>query len=614
MPAAPWGVPRAAQARPFARSEDSWRPPTGTTPRRDAARLGHRDRLRTGLRRPLGGPLARVRPAAVGEEAAGRDLAAHRYGRGIGRDRQERARARLAGALRLHGGRREARSTRARPARDAGAVRGVRGELEGRRGRREGGAQVAPGHRLDASRCARRRVGRHARDRVGARGPRARRAARDASARAHAWDRREVEGAGYPRNVGPAAGRVHRVDRPAHVRRQLDARADRVGGRGRRARQGGAARGADRHRAARRGRAGRDLGHALRLRSRAHAGRAARAHRVSGLERPARRARGPRVPRRRQRALQPAGPARRGVARVPRRGAASRCVPLRPRGPRLGADVRAGARRRAQGAHGRHAGVSRRPTGLKPSLRLSSGRRRRTISPVRWNVRESRGRPGGRDAMRARGIAVSLLLLVTISAAPARSETTLNVASPTLSTTPSAILLVGRDAAGNPDPSGEFVVEIRNLANQPMSGALVQVYLGDCTAVRIASSGYPEGTTATCGADLNRLVRLTDANGRATFTVPGTAVPGARQDPSCVQIFANGVPLNMSVHVATADLDGSSGVGANDIAQWLVAYGAADPSLGDLDGNGSLGANDLSIMLVLFGSGLDVATPSPLCP
>src|SRR5262245_17491549 len=181
--------------------------------------------------------------------------------------------------------------------------------------------------------------------------------------------------------------------------------------------------------------------------------------------------------------------------------------------------------------------------------------------------------------MKARGMAVSLLLLLT--AVPARSNETLNLPSAALSSVPSAVLLVGRDASGDLDPAGRFTVEVHNLVDQPMPGVVVVISFLDCGATRMAASGYPDGISANC-APSARLVRMTtDANGRATFIVPGGGA-GATQALNCARIFANGTLMG-EVHVATADLDGSGGVGANDISLWLAAFGAQDVSLADLD-------------------------------
>jgi len=149
-------------------------PPPGTAPRRDAARFSDRGRVRTGSWRSARGPLARVRPPVVGEAPARGDRAAHRHRSAVRGDRPGRARAHRAGALRVHGRRGKARRARARPAGDAGAMRGVRGESQGRGGSGPGGTAVPTPGGLHAPRRARRRLGRHARPRLRARRARAR--------------------------------------------------------------------------------------------------------------------------------------------------------------------------------------------------------------------------------------------------------------------------------------------------------------------------------------------------------------------------------------------------------------------------------------------------------
>jgi len=208
---------------------------------------------------------------------------------------------------------------------------------------------------------------------------------------------------------------------------------------------------------------------------------------------------------------------------------------------------------------------------------------------------------------------MTVCVLLLLVAAPARSNETLNVPSPANSSVPSAVWFVGRDGSGDPDPAGQFTIEVRNLANQPMPNAVVVISFEDCGAVSMAASGYPVGITADCAPGARLVREATDANGRATFILPGAALQGGTQSAACALIFANGTPMGQ-LHVATADLDGSGGVGANDVSLWFGAFGRNDASVGDLDASGSIDANDLSILFGIFGSGRQVATAGPLCP
>jgi hypothetical protein len=104
--------------------------------------------------------------------------------------------------------------------------------------------------------------------------------------------------------------------------------------------------------------------------------------------------------------------------------------------------------------------------------------------------------------------------------------------------------------------------------------------------------------------------KLTDASGRATFTILGgsngagnalTLLGGGR-------IYANGVLLSAPI-VAAYDLDGSGDIGANDLSAWLTDFGSGNPfGRSDYDASGEVGANDLSFWLSAYGAGRSTDT------
>ena len=181
------------------------------------------------------------------------------------------------------------------------------------------------------------------------------------------------------------------------------------------------------------------------------------------------------------------------------------------------------------------------------------------------------------------------------------------------STVPPMLRLVSVDGLGTPSPSGRYRVVVRDFFNNPIQGSLVILEFLNCSGVVFASSGYPAGITADCRPTHRTVRRITNAQGEADFVVPGTAVPGQGNSTQCLKVYAEGTWL-ADVSVSTADLSGADGVGANDLSLWLQAFAIGDASLADLDGSGGVGANDLSEWLSIFGSGLELATPSALCP
>ncbi len=75
---------------------------------------------------------------------------------------------------------------------------------------------------------------------------------------------------------------------------------------------------------------------------------------------------------------------------------------------------------------------------------------------------------------------------------------------------------------------------------------------------------------------------------------------------SCAHISVDGVQLP-DARVVTFDLDGTGGMGANDLAIFLSDMGTTNvlgqsPARSDFDCSGSVGANDLSLWLTAYGS------------
>ena len=201
--------------------------------------------------------------------------------------------------------------------------------------------------------------------------------------------------------------------------------------------------------------------------------------------------------------------------------------------------------------------------------------------------------------------------LLTAAGLLAATAAMAGVPSAANSTTPSCISLVG-NTSGVPDAVGTFTVIVRDLANNPLSGASVVVDISGCSELAICDDQLDANALVTCGSKTTR--KFTDGLGSVTFTVLG----GGDGTPAATllnggRIYANGT-LIKSPTVAAYDLDGSSGVGANDLSAWLTDFGLGNPyGRSDYDCSGSVGANDLSFWLTEFGNGTSAASCAVNC-
>jgi hypothetical protein len=206
-------------------------------------------------------------------------------------------------------------------------------------------------------------------------------------------------------------------------------------------------------------------------------------------------------------------------------------------------------------------------------------------------------------------------MLLTAAGCLIASAAMAGVPSPGNSTVPPCISLVG-SLAGAPDAVGTFTVTVRDLANNPLNGASVVVDLSGCTDLAICSDQLDAGALVNCAAKTTR--KFTNLAGQVSFIVLGgsngsgnatTLLGGAK-------IYANGTLIG-SPTAAAFDLDGSNGVGINDLSVWLTDFGTlGNPAFGrsDFDCSGSVGINDLSVWLTEFGNGTSAASCAISCP
>ena len=148
-----------------------------------------------------------------------------------------------------------------------------------------------------------------------------------------------------------------------------------------------------------------------------------------------------------------------------------------------------------------------------------------------------------------------------------------------------------------------------------MSGAIVHLSSSpDGSAARLGRDTDPEPAYQDCPEQSVRF--MTDVNGVCRVALSGTValselLAGAT---STVRIYADGV-LFGDVPVVCYDLDGSGGVGAGDLSNWMHLFGAGtNPSVADYNGDGSVGADDLSLWFAVFGSGAQAVSATPPCP
>ena len=204
--------------------------------------------------------------------------------------------------------------------------------------------------------------------------------------------------------------------------------------------------------------------------------------------------------------------------------------------------------------------------------------------------------------------------LLTAAGLLVASAAMAGVPSPGNSTTPACITLVG-NLAGVPDAAaGQFTVIVRDLANNPLNGASVVIDLSNATDIAICDNQLDVNALVNCAAKTVR--KFTDITGTVQFTVLGGS-NGAGNAVTLLnggRIYANGV-LIASPTAAAYDLDGSSGVGANDLSAWLTDFGLGNPyGRSDYDCSGTVGANDLSFWLTEFGLGTSAASCAVDCP
>ncbi len=180
-------------------------------------------------------------------------------------------------------------------------------------------------------------------------------------------------------------------------------------------------------------------------------------------------------------------------------------------------------------------------------------------------------------------------------------------------TVPPCITLVGSDGVAA-SASGAFIVTVRDLANYPVPGVHVTFEVSSAFDLRLCAAQLDTNMVLNCGA--LSVTSVSDALGIARFTVMGGGVGlvGSGSLGNAGRVYANGI-LVASPSVSTYDLDGVSGVGANDLSLWLTDFGTGEPfGRSDYDCSGGVGSNDLSFWLSAFGSRTQTVSCGASCP
>jgi hypothetical protein len=195
-------------------------------------------------------------------------------------------------------------------------------------------------------------------------------------------------------------------------------------------------------------------------------------------------------------------------------------------------------------------------------------------------------------------------------------EALADVPSPSTSSVPDLLTLVGRDGVGAIDPADPFTVVVRKLSGNPVPGAYVILDFVDCTDLRFCTDQGDPNVTVVCE---NRAIRaFADGQGQVTLRIAGCAVnSGASPGPTdpALKVYADGVLLKV-VRAAAFDQNGCNGADPNDLSAWLKdSFSGQAYARSDYNGDGALDPNDLSLWLAASFSGASVlGCGSATCP
>ena len=180
------------------------------------------------------------------------------------------------------------------------------------------------------------------------------------------------------------------------------------------------------------------------------------------------------------------------------------------------------------------------------------------------------------------------------------------------SSLPRVVVLVGHADAHADTTSGAFTVVVRDVADDPMPFERVEVRPLDCPGARVAVDQLQPGVSPRCAT--NAVQADTDLDGIVRIAIVGGGDAAAPHGSGPFATVLGGPVALGVVRVAYLDLDGSGGLGANDLSIWLADFGTGEPiARADYDGDNTVGASDLSLWLTAFGGGGSVHSASSAC-
>lgn len=202
--------------------------------------------------------------------------------------------------------------------------------------------------------------------------------------------------------------------------------------------------------------------------------------------------------------------------------------------------------------------------------------------------------------MNLRTVGFGVLAMVAVAAGPSASRAG-NGVDIHLSTQPSGLVLVGH--AGAPDPIGTVTYVMIDISGTPLPFRHVTIDFSGCQDVTICSDVVDAGLEVQCAT--RRVVGITDAYGRVTFTVVGRGLGNSpRTLGPCAIVDLEGHRLS-DLRVSAYDLDGINGVNAIDLSLFAAdLFSGPYRPRSDYDFDGDVDSIDLGrFARALFGGG-----------
>jgi hypothetical protein len=212
-----------------------------------------------------------------------------------------------------------------------------------------------------------------------------------------------------------------------------------------------------------------------------------------------------------------------------------------------------------------------------------------------------------------RTLLAALLSCATVFALPGAGGAS-EITFPPNCSVPADIPIVGASGGIADGAFARFGIVLRTIANNPIHDHTVALDFGATPGIRLGTGPLEPNDSVDCVS--HRILAVTDANGLATFVVPGSANGGpAAAGPIVAAVWDVTIGFRVGdVRVCAYDLDGQSGVNLQDLAIFAGDfYSRTSPGRSDFDGNGVVDAADLGRWARVYFSGLQQQSATP-CP